>query len=53
MPATTVNWGGSEPVSIEEWCTYLGELVGVEARFEPTANTIDSVAIDTARACTR
>ncbi len=49
VPATTVNWGGSEPVSIEEWCTYLGELVGTEARFEPTANTIDSVAIDTTR----
>jgi nucleoside-diphosphate-sugar epimerase len=49
VPATTVNWGGSEPVSIEEWCTYLAEMVGVEARFEPTANTIDSVAIDTTR----
>ena len=23
VPAVTVNWGGSEPVSIEEWCTYL------------------------------
>src|SRR5271157_5536368 len=24
VPAVTVNWGGSVPVSIEEWCTYLG-----------------------------
>jgi UDP-glucuronate 4-epimerase len=48
-PATTVNWGGSEAVSIEEWCTYLGGLVGVTARFEPTAQTIDSVQIDTTR----
>jgi nucleoside-diphosphate-sugar epimerase len=48
-PATTVNWGGSEAVSIEEWCTYLGGLVGVEARFEPTAQTIDSVQIDLTR----
>ena len=30
VPAVTVNWGGSEPVSIEEWCTYLGELTGVD-----------------------
>ena len=49
VPALTVNWGGSEPVSIEEWCTYLGELTGVEARFEPTVQTIDSVQIDTTR----
>ena len=49
VPAVTVNWGGSEPVSIEEWCTYLAGLAGTEARFEPTANTIDSVQIDTTR----
>ena len=49
VPAVTVNWGGSEPVSIEEWCTYLAELTGTEARFEPTAHTIDSVQIDTTR----
>jgi UDP-glucuronate 4-epimerase len=49
VPATTVNWGGSEAVSIEEWCTYLAELVGIEATFAPTADTIDSVAIDTTR----
>jgi len=49
VPAVTVNWGGSEPVSIEEWCAYLAGLVGVEARFEPTNRTIDSVQIDTSR----
>jgi UDP-glucuronate 4-epimerase len=49
VPATTVNWGGSDPVSIEEWCGYLAELTGIEARFEPTADTIDSVQIDTTR----
>ena len=49
VPAVTVNWGGSEAVSIEEWCTYLAELAGTEARFEPTAQTIDSVQIDTTR----
>jgi nucleoside-diphosphate-sugar epimerase len=49
VPALTVNWGGSQPVSIEEWCGYLGELTGVEARFDPTEQTIDSVQIDTTR----
>jgi hypothetical protein len=36
-------------VSIEEWCAYLGELTGVEPRFDPTDQTIDSVQIDTTR----
>jgi nucleoside-diphosphate-sugar epimerase len=49
VPATTVNWGGSEGVSIEEWCTYLAELAGCEAHFVPTTATIDSVEIDTTR----
>jgi UDP-glucuronate 4-epimerase len=49
VPATTVNWGGSEAVSIEEWCGYLAELTGTEARFAPTEHTIDSVQIDTTR----
>jgi UDP-glucuronate 4-epimerase len=49
VPAVTVNWGGSEGVSIEEWCGYLAELAGIEAQFQPTTLTIDSVAIDTTR----
>lgn len=49
VPTVTVNWGGSEAVSIEEWCAYLGGLVGAEPRFEPTEQTIDSVQIDTTR----
>ena len=49
VPATIVNWAGSEPVSIEDWCGYMGELVGVTPRFEPTERTIGSVTADTAR----
>ncbi|WTW93823.1 NAD(P)-dependent oxidoreductase [Streptomycetaceae bacterium NBC_01309] len=48
-PATVVNWGGSEAVSIEEWCTYLGELTGLQAEFEETDLTISSVALDLTR----
>jgi UDP-glucuronate 4-epimerase len=46
VPATTVNWGGDDVVSIEEWCGYLGELVGIAPAFAPTARTIESVAVD-------
>jgi UDP-glucuronate 4-epimerase len=48
-PAVTVNWGGDQAVSIEEWCGYFSELTGLPATFAPTANTIDSVQIDLTR----
>ena len=46
VPATVVNWGGEDAVSIEDWCAYLGELTGREATFQPTDQTIGSVAVD-------
>ena len=48
-PATTVNWGGDQAVSIEEWCGHLAGLTGLSVRFAPTADTIDSVQIDLTR----
>jgi UDP-glucuronate 4-epimerase len=36
-PPVVVNWAGSETVSIEDYCAYMGELVGVEPVFEYTA----------------
>lgn len=35
-PPVVVNWAGSETVSIEDYCTYMGELVGIEPIFEYT-----------------
>jgi nucleoside-diphosphate-sugar epimerase len=49
VPATVVNWGGDEAVSVEEWCAYLGELTGLSPVLAPTAETIDSVMIDLTR----
>ena len=49
VPVTTVNWGGNDVVSIQEWCAYLGELTGVEPKFFPTDQTLASVSIDTTR----
>jgi UDP-glucuronate 4-epimerase len=39
VPALTVNWAGSETVSAEDYCTYLGELLDkpVTFRYDPTA----------------
>jgi UDP-glucuronate 4-epimerase len=41
VPPLVVNWAGSETVSAEDYCTYLGELVGVEPTFTytPSAHT--------------
>ena len=49
VPATIVNWGGSQATSIEQWCTYIGELVGVEPRFEKSDDALSSVTIDTTK----
>jgi nucleoside-diphosphate-sugar epimerase len=49
VPATVLNWAGPDPVSIEDWCLYLGELVGIMPTFAPTTATIESVRVDTTR----
>ena len=49
VPATIVNWGGNDPVSIEEWCAYLGELTGLDGATVETDQTLESVTIDTTR----
>jgi nucleoside-diphosphate-sugar epimerase len=36
LPPLTINWAGSETVSVEEYCAYMGELVGVQPTFEYT-----------------
>ncbi len=46
VPATTVNWGGSETASIEDWCALIGEAVGRDVSFVETEQTIGSVVID-------
>jgi len=46
---TTVNCGGSQAVSIEEWCRYLTELTGFEPRFSEKVTAFGSLAIDTTR----
>ncbi len=49
VPATTVNWCGEQAVSIQDWCTYLGSLVGVKPVFEESAQALRGNPTDTAR----
>ncbi|HSA50291.1 MAG TPA: NAD(P)-dependent oxidoreductase [Yinghuangia sp.] len=50
-PATVVNWGGDEPVSVQEWSAYFGELTGraAEVRVVPQPGTLRGQILDTAR----
>ncbi len=49
VPATIVNWAGTEQVSLEQWCEFLAERAGLEATYETTAATIGGVTVDTTR----
>jgi UDP-glucuronate 4-epimerase len=46
VPATIVNWGGTETVSIEQWCAEITSLTGLEARFADNGRMVGSVVPD-------
>lgn len=46
---TTVNFGGSEKTSIEEWCAYIAELTGFEPIFKENPKAFGSLCLDTTR----
>ena len=49
VPATTVNWCGEQTVSLQEWCTYIGSLVGREPVFEESAQALRGNPTDVTR----
>jgi hypothetical protein len=49
VPATTLNWAGPDVVSVQQWCAYLGHLVGKDPAFETTDAALPSVAVDVTR----
>lgn len=47
---TTVNFGGSQKVSVEAWCAYIQELTGLPAPvFNKTETAFGSLCIDTSK----
>jgi len=48
VPATVINWGG-EAVSIEDWCTYMGRLLGIAPQFLSTDQALASMEMDLTR----
>ena len=49
VPASVVNWGGHQEVSVEDWCTHLGSLTGLRPTFSPSPDALESVVIDRSR----
>src|SRR5581483_947428 len=49
VPATTVNWGGEDKVSVEEWTAYLGELTGLTPKLVTSEESLASVELDLTR----
>jgi nucleoside-diphosphate-sugar epimerase len=46
VPATIVNWAGRDQVSVEEWCAYLAEITGREAKLDYVDWMLSSVTTD-------
>jgi nucleoside-diphosphate-sugar epimerase len=49
VPVTTVNWGGEDVVSIQDWCAYITELTGVEIPLTVGPTAMPSVVADLTR----
>jgi UDP-glucuronate 4-epimerase len=49
VPATTLNWCGEQAVSLQEWCGYLGSLVGKEPVFEESPQALRGNPTDPSR----
>lgn len=47
VPPLVVNWCGDDIVSVEEYCTFMGQLIGKEPIFDYTAEAWCSLVPDT------
>ena len=49
VDTTTVNFGGSQSTSIEDWCGYLQKLTGLVPTFQDDPEAFGSLCLDTER----
>jgi nucleoside-diphosphate-sugar epimerase len=49
VPATTLNWCGDQAVSLQDWCTYIGSLVGKEPIFQQSPEALRGNPTDPTR----
>lgn len=46
VPATTVNWAGDQIISLQQWCEFLGSLVGRQPVFEVSTQALRGNPVD-------
>jgi len=51
VPATTLNWASDELVSIQQWCAYIGSLIGREPVFEVSDQALRGNPLDVTHMC--
>lgn len=49
VPATTVNWAGTQMVSIQQWCAYIGTLIGHVPVFDESEQALRGNPVDVTR----
>ncbi|WP_158017059.1 NAD-dependent epimerase/dehydratase family protein [Mycobacterium basiliense] len=49
VPAITLNWAGDQIVSIQQWCTYLGALIGTAPEFAESGEALRANPVDVSR----
>jgi UDP-glucuronate 4-epimerase len=49
VPATTLNWCGEQTVSLQDWCNYLGSLIGKEPVFQESEQALRGNPTDPSR----
>ena len=49
VPPVVTNFSGDDPVSIEDYCRYAGQLLGIEPKFKYTEDTYPANTMDTTR----
>jgi UDP-glucuronate 4-epimerase len=49
VPATIVNWGGDEPVRMQDWCDLMGELVGTAPTYRQSDRAFRGAPVDASK----
>jgi hypothetical protein len=49
VPAAVVNWGGDEPVRMQEWCALMGDLIGTAPVYRSSEQAFRGAPVDADR----
>jgi UDP-glucuronate 4-epimerase len=49
VPATIVNWGGDEPVRMQDWCALMGALIGTAPDYQVSDRAFRGAPVDASK----